>query len=648
MLTLRTAAVLLSLAVVSTQQSTFGQASPPAAPATATVPAATSANENITRGKVDAVTVYRGQALVTRNVPLPAGAGLAEIVVSELPDHMLSSSLFAEGSDGVEVRSVRYRERPVARDVREEVRKIDDQLRDLSDKVSLNTKQLQVLSEQRAYLDKLETFVAPTATTELTKGVLNAEQLKTLTNFQFETRKSIADQELKIQLDQRSLQEQIQLLSRERGEIAQHSSRTLREAVVFISRAQAGGTLRLRYLVDAATWSPSYSIRASADKASATLDYQASIAQLSGEDWTDVSMTLSTASPNLVAAAPMLNPLHIAMAAPAPLGGAAGGRGGFGGGGGGGGGISVDVTVFDNSVVQRNLSSLRQNAENIRSQSNGGNVYEADAEKQREEQRKNDDALNRLADRGQVLELLTRDSGKGEDRRIDPTEGIVVSYALRTRTTLPSRSDRQLIQIDHLPLQSKFYKVAIPVLTSYVYDQADLTNNSSIVLLAGPVASYVGGQFVGSGTINTVAVGQPFTVGFGIDSSLRATRDRIEKTEQTQGGNRIVNFTYRLSVENFGTKPADVRLMDRLPVGTDGEVRVNFDEAENVKLSSDKEYQSTERKKGILRWDVTVPAQKNGSEAFSLTYKLHLEHDRNLAISTTGLLGPELNELLRN
>ena len=66
-----------------------------------------------------------------------------------------------------------------------------------------------------------------------------------------------------------------------------------------------------------------------------------------------------------------------------------------------------------------------------------------------------------------------------------------------------------------------------------------------------------------------------------------------------------------------------------------------------MKLSSDKEYQSTDRKKGILRWDVSVPAQKNGSEAFALEYKLKLEHDRNLAISTAGLLGPELDELLR-
>src|SRR5205807_4101288 len=37
--------------------------------------------------------------------------------------------------------------------------------------------------------------------------------------------------------------------------------------------------------------------------------------QMSGEDWTNVSMTLSTATPSLVAKAPVLEPLTIALSA---------------------------------------------------------------------------------------------------------------------------------------------------------------------------------------------------------------------------------------------------------------------------------------------------------------------------------------------
>ena len=198
--------------------------------------------EVVVKWKLDSVTVYRGQALVTRVVDVPGAAGLGELVVSDLPERILPGSLFAEGIDGtgVEVRSVRYREQAVGDDVREEVRKLDAEIRKYGDKIAANAKQLQVLGEQRNYLEKLENFTAPTASTEMTKGVLNAEQLKTLTNYQFETRAKIADAELKLQQEQRDLREQMSVIERQRGEITGKSSRTVRQAVVFTSQEKAG------------------------------------------------------------------------------------------------------------------------------------------------------------------------------------------------------------------------------------------------------------------------------------------------------------------------------------------------------------------------------------------------------------------------
>jgi hypothetical protein len=50
---------------------------------------------------VDNVTVYRGQALVTRVLPIGGAAGLREIVLTDLPEQIIPGSLFAEG--GAEV-----------------------------------------------------------------------------------------------------------------------------------------------------------------------------------------------------------------------------------------------------------------------------------------------------------------------------------------------------------------------------------------------------------------------------------------------------------------------------------------------------------------------------------------------------------------
>ena len=85
--------------------------------------------------KVTAVTVYANTALVTREVTIPDGAGLTEVVVSPLPALTMQSSLYAEGNDNIRVLSVRYRTRAIAEDTREEVRKIETEIKGYLDEL---------------------------------------------------------------------------------------------------------------------------------------------------------------------------------------------------------------------------------------------------------------------------------------------------------------------------------------------------------------------------------------------------------------------------------------------------------------------------------------------------------------------------------
>lgn len=590
------------------------------------------------KGKLEAVTVYRGQALVSRLVEIAAPAGLREVVVSGLPEHILPNSLFAESADGLEVRSVLYRERPVDKDVREEVRKLDDAIRTLQDQTTANQRNQQLLTEQRNYMTKLEQFVAPTATFELSKGVLNADTLVKLTHFSFEQRATLVAQELKLNLEARNLQEQIGTLQRQREQITRLSSRTQREAVVFVNLKQAGGKMRVRYMVDQANWEPSYNIRADG-KGGANVEYNAAIQQQSGEDWTDVAMTLSTATPSLVAKAPKLEPLQISLVAATQ------------------GGQDRDAYKALREDLAKKKIMLNNERNSYQSQSsiqpgfgngswaNGpGEAAQNAAPVQIAPQEDAEKRLNKVAGEEQVAELLARESlkdekaGEGRFGIRMPDEVISVTYDLQGRTTLPSRNDRQLIQVAALVVPGEFYKVAVPVLTSYVYDQATLTNQSKMVLLAGPVSSYMNGQFVGHGEIPTVAAGETFVVGLGIDSSLRTTRQRAEKTEVVQGGNRLLNYTYRLAVENFSAAPAEVRLMDRLPASREGvketDLRITLEPSAEA-LSADPEYLRTGRKQGILRWDVKVPAAATGEKSYVLEYKFKVEYDKQMGI--TGL-----------
>src|SRR5919112_1750880 len=81
--------------------------------------------------KITEVTVYQGQALVTREVSVPEGDGTVELVVTPLPAQVVDSSLYTEGADGLRVLSTRFRSRAVKEDTRQEVREKEEQIKTL-------------------------------------------------------------------------------------------------------------------------------------------------------------------------------------------------------------------------------------------------------------------------------------------------------------------------------------------------------------------------------------------------------------------------------------------------------------------------------------------------------------------------------------
>ena len=75
-----------------------------------------AAASKIATSKIAKVTVYPNSALVTREVDVPDGAGLIELVVTPMPDQIVPSTMYSEGGDGIRVLTTRFRTRQVLED----------------------------------------------------------------------------------------------------------------------------------------------------------------------------------------------------------------------------------------------------------------------------------------------------------------------------------------------------------------------------------------------------------------------------------------------------------------------------------------------------------------------------------------------------
>jgi len=243
--------------------------------------------------------------------------------------------------------------------------------------------------------------------------------------------------------------------------------------------------------------------------------------------------------------------------------------------------------------------------------------------------------LNKLAISNQAF-FLNADQKELQEfqqqmAEISRIEGISVTYDLPGRLTLPSRSDQQLVSIASIRSQADFTLIATPLLTDYVYLQADLLNDSDNVLLPGQASMFRDGEFVGKSRLPQVTIGETFTAGFGIDSQVHVTRELEDKKTRIQGGNRIDTFDYRIALSNYKNTPVELQLLDRLPQADDASIKIELGKTE-TELSSDVEYLRTARKKGILRWDLKLKPNTIDQDATVVKYSFTMEYDRNMQI----------------
>lgn len=572
--------------------------------------------------KVVAVTVYGSTALVTREVTVPEAAGQTEVIVSPLPPATQESSLYAEGSDGIRVLTARYRTRAIREDNREEVRTLEAKIKATQKQLQQLQAELKVMEQNAAFVTKLEGFTAATLTTLTEKGHLDSEKTIALANFIRETRTKQAKDEIALKQQIAALQDDLGFTQRVLDEKAGGVSRTERDAVIVIDKTKAGaGSVRLNYLVSDSTWRPQYRIRSGA-KDSVVLEYLAAVRQQTGEDWTNVALTLSTAQPQLNAAPPDLKSLEVSISTPGhPNPFAAGDPYA---------GLPAGPAKPGSSMAPKEyLRNLEERSQKLR------------AEAQDNLNKKMGEAGGKAANDAAALEQY-RDlvASQEEVFRVSAdltSETLVaggpsVTYALKTKVTLPSRNDEQMLEIARPELTGKFYYKAVPVLTANVYRLADVTNTTEMILLPGDANVYVGSDFVGSTKVPLVAIGKPFTVGFGADPQLSVQRKLLDKTRTTQGGNQVLTFKYQILLNSYKTAAVDVQVWDRMPHAEAANAIAVTLVKTTPSLSTEPLYVRDDKPKNLLRWDVKLDPKQNGDKALLIDYEYKLEFDRNVNI----------------
>ena len=280
--------------------------------------------------RIDSVIVFRQGALVSRTAivlaaqPVPTQVKLVNLPLS-LDDGSVRVRVEGEGGD-----------LPVASDVRVALDLAvhdaalpppdDDALKKARKEVAVVGERLAHLRAQRRRLEKLQLFerpankkgAPPVASPVKARLAMLDFRHRTIAQLDEKIAEAVAQERRAVQVRQ-DLEHRFKAASKAR----QAKPHELRKAAIIALRAREVPTAPVRvileYMVPGARWAPSYAISLAKDMTNAVVSVRAAVAQSTGEDWTGVRLTLSTADAQRWTELPDLQVLRIGRRQPQPV-----------------------------------------------------------------------------------------------------------------------------------------------------------------------------------------------------------------------------------------------------------------------------------------------------------------------------------------
>lgn len=535
------------------------------------VPVRAFSSEIIADSRIAQVTVYQDSALVSRVAALKLEPGEHKVIFADIIPDLDENSLRVSFQGAAEAKLLGAQ---LKREFLEEVpsrriQQLKDEIQKLGDEKKRLEDSKEILNKERQFLDSIRLFSNVQIPKDLVTKMPQAQELEAMLKFLDtklkENYSAYIDCELKI----RDIVDKIDVLKRQLSEISGPAKKLKREIVVDLKVSKAADlVLNVSYLVRGASWQPIYDARADFEKSQVELISYGIIKQATGEDWQNVEISLSTAKPSIGGSMPYISPWFLRPYQP-PI-------------------IMRKKAMMNTQALGASLKDEAFDKEELRERSSVDMEYAKTEEK-----------------------------------------GIAVVYKLLQKANIKSDGSEHKLAISSQSLKADFEYSSYPRAGLYAYLGSRVSNAKDLQLLSGRVNIFLEGDFVGSSQIDNIGPGEEFDLYLGIDENVKVKRELLEKkVDETliagiPATTRRTVFKYKLTVENYKSKKAALKLFEAMPVSEDDRIKVKINQVTHEPTSKD-----WKDRKGIWLWDFELePNQKR-----ELIYSYTIEHPREMQV----------------
>ena len=475
------------------------------------------------------VTVYPDRARLTCKGKVQVDAGFQTLVFDELPLTLELDSVRVGGRGtgqvqilGVDVVRQHYERSPSSRvsELEEQIELLLNEMKVLNDRDAACEAQLEHLHGMR-----LETREYAKG---LSRGRTTVEDQAKLIQFLVRQDGEIRGEQREITIEIRELERKLEMLQGELDELYNMRPRQRFQARVDIDVLVASEFQpELTFVLRSAGWQPLYDIRLSQGEGAQLLEFStiAQVTQRTGQDWTGVKLSVSTARPSLNQRLPEIKPWF------------------------------VDEYQHPQPRQLRTRSSAPEPTMAVMAAPQA-------------------DYMN--------ADMLAEDFQEADMALAEVNDsGSVVTFVVSGRWDIPSDGSPHKMVLNSYKLDPKIDYITIPRHTGAVYRRATVSNTGESPMLTGMATLFVGDEYIGKTRIDYTPLAGELELLLGVEERIEVERELAKRNvdKRLLRENRVVHYAYEIKLENHMKAPVNIEVQDQIPVSRHEQIKIKLDKA---------------------------------------------------------------------
>jgi len=551
------------------------------------LPAYAHASDIESSSKISSVLVFPNGAQITREFSVDVPAGAHDIILKDLPARLQGHSLRVEGHGpkGLEIGSVDQKVVTIPfEDITKKAltKQLKEQLDQLLHQRALHQSEVEAVELQKKLLNEMTLLPSR----QVGRGEGNAgtdlagqyERLYTLMGQKFVDAQARA---LTAKIKIKDLNKEIKNVELRLREHPQGKKQATRLVVNVLAANGGVATFKVRYQVHGAGWRPSYEVRLNTKNEEAgrkddglKLVRRAQIFQRTSEDWDNVSLTLSTTNPSGRTKAPDLSAWFVDFRKDVKP--------------------AAPVAQFDM------MQEPRETKRRLRIKPSMG---------------------------GKLHSLAKKEAAV--PRRAQVSFGTYqMTFKVPDLTSVKRDGEQRQVFLDEFAFSPKVSLFTVPKKDKKAYLHAIVKNQTGQALLAGNMALFRDGVYVGNSHMKAIEPGQDVNIGFGVDPNVNVTWVRLDRVKGETGlissSNSDVH-RYKITITNGHKKPMPVTVFDQMPYAEHEDLQISL-----LNSSPKPSRSNVDDKKGVMAWDLI--AQPGKSKTIEFGYQLVWPTDKNITL----------------